>query len=261
LLDEPHLTSNQRAVVSIQLHRVRDNGAGRESIYETPVASVLEFAAAFASLGDKCPNAEIFLNGRWYPVVLNLTLLKDEAYLVERAILRACLSICDSSYSLSYRVDAQLFLDAAGQPQGRTVIDVLNQVGFRRLQTSPRDYNLKLLRAERGAREQGQVVVVSGPVLVRSPDPWYPRWSWLETRTLGSCESPRKAIVEPELEVPEQERCYQALCEKGPGVPSRLPFVRVSSTKAQRQSSICRQRCPRSWRASLRRAWNGSLAT
>ena len=57
-----------------------------------------------------------------------------------------------------------------GHRRERSIIDVLNQLGLRKLQTTPTEFNLKLLRAERMSRETGQVVMISGPVIAeRAP--------------------------------------------------------------------------------------------
>src|SRR5262249_27576770 len=91
---------------------------------------------------------------------------------------------------------------------------------------SPADFNLKLLRAERTAREHGVVVLVQGPVLA-------PARFWgsapFETRALGTPEQPRKAIVEPELEVSEDQRHYWSPYGQSEEGTTRLPFVRIFS--------------------------------
>jgi hypothetical protein len=199
----------------------------RDEVYRTSVSDPVEFGSTFMALGTRSPNCEMFLNGRWYPVALNVQFLSDRdgKHLSKGAVLQATLSLCEYGYAFSRYVSPELFLDETGQPRERTVLDVLHRFGFRGLQTPPAEFNLKLVRAERAARERGRVVLLSGPVVV-SPSAW---WHHLESRALGTPELPRRGVVEHELEVSEEARSYHAPyahCQEG---VSRLPFVRVFS--------------------------------
>ncbi|HEV3260297.1 MAG TPA: AAA family ATPase [Gemmataceae bacterium] len=227
LLDDPRLSPNQRAVVVLQVHGMGGGKDDRDFIYNTPVANPVEFGSVFMTLGSKAPNCELFLNGRWYPVTMHVQFPGDkDDYLAKGVLLQGCLSLCEFSYAVSHYVYPDLFLDDAGQRRDRTVLEVLNHFGFRRLQTPASEFNLKLVRAERAAREHGRVVLVSGPVLMHSALYW---WSRLESRALGTPELPRKAVVEPELEVSEENRSYHAPFGQNQQAVSRLPFVRVFS--------------------------------
>jgi hypothetical protein len=173
LLDDSRLTPNQRAVVAMQVYGMSDaQRVDRETVYSTRVADPIEFGSTFVVLGGRSPNCELFLNGRWYPVVLNVEFLNDKDHLTRAVVLRATLSLCESAYAVSHAVYPDLFLDEAGMPEERTVLDVLRHFGFRRLETAPAEYNVKLLRAERAAREVGRVVLVSGPVLAAARYAW-----------------------------------------------------------------------------------------
>jgi hypothetical protein len=135
------------------------------------------------------------------------------------------LSVCDCDFAFERVIHPDLFLDISGQPQERTVLEILNEFGLRGIQMSPAEFNLKMVRAERTARERGRVVLVSGPVLVNGFG-WGPPF---ESRTFGTPELPRKAVLEAELEVRDDVRSCRALygqCRHG---MSRLPFVRVFS--------------------------------
>lgn len=226
LLDDARLSPNQRAVVSMHVHGMTGETVDRDRIYETAVSGPVEFGSAFLSLGARAPNCEMFLNGRWYPIVLNIQFAQDQDHVTKAVFLQGTLSICESSYPLSYYVGHELFLDDLGQRQEQTVLDVLHRFGFRRLQTSPAEFNLKLVRAERAAREHGQTVLIHGAVLKQSELLWMLRF---ESRALGTPESPRKAVVEPELEVSEEHRNYYTPYGQVADGVSRLPFVRVFS--------------------------------
>jgi hypothetical protein len=226
LLDDARLSPNQRAVVSMQLHGMSKGLVDHERIYAMSVANPVEFGSAFLMLGSKSPNCEMFINGRWYPVIMNIQFFQDEDCLSKGVLLYGNMSLCEFGYQFSRYIYPDLFLDDDGQRVERTVLDVLHHFGFRKLQTSPAEFNLKLVRAERAARETGKVVLVGGPVIVTNSCNW---WSRFESRALGTPELPRKAVVEPELEVNEDNRNHYApYGQSQPGV-SRLPFVRVFS--------------------------------
>src|SRR5262249_53482075 len=150
----------------------------------------------------------------------------DRDHLSKTVLFQGNLSLCEAVYSICFYVCPELFLDDAAQPRERTALEILHHFRLRRLQTAAAEFNVKLLRAERAAHERGQVVLVSAPVIMDAPYCW---WSRFEARALGTPELPRKAIVEPELEVAEPNRNYHAPHgQSGEGV-SRLPFVRVFS--------------------------------
>jgi hypothetical protein len=226
LLDDTRLSPNQRAVVSMQVHGLSASRGDPQGVYETLVSSPTEFASTFTTLSGRAPNCEIFLNGRWYPVIVHAQFVQDERYVSKMVLLQAMLSFCECQHVVTYPVFNDLFMDETGQPVERTVIDVLQTFGFRRLQTSPAEFNLKLLRAERSAREQGKLVLVTGPALAYTPHWWGHRF---ESRAMGTREMPRRAIIEPELEVAEDQRHYYAPHSRNPYTPSRLPLVRIFS--------------------------------
>jgi hypothetical protein len=228
LLDDTRLSANQRAVVSMHLFGMTGKSEDFDAVYNTPVSSATEFGSTFVTLGQKTPNCEMFLNGRWYPVILAVEFLKDTGHLSKGILLKVRLSLCEINHYMIHVVYPEVFLDEAGVRRDRTVLEILAHFGFRKLQTKPGEVNLKLVRAERTSRETGKQVLVTGPVLTSSRFLWMRN---LESHALGRPELPRKAIIEPELEVCEEERSYYgAQC---PDPPSRLPFVRVYSLETK----------------------------
>jgi hypothetical protein len=226
LLDDSRLSPNQRAVVSMQVYGMNSNAVDRDAIYNMLVANSVEFGSTFVMLGTRVPNCEYFLNGRWYPVVLNVQFLKDENHITKGALLQAALSLCEFQYGIGHYVWPDLFLDEAGDRVERTVLEILHHYGFRRVQTSAAEFNLRLVRAERAAREHAKQVLLTGPVLMHAPHCW---WAPVESRALGTPELPRKAVVEAELEVNEETRHHYAPYAQNREGTSRLPFVRVFS--------------------------------
>src|SRR5262249_17887796 len=77
LLGDARLTPTQRAVVCMQVYGMKGRRADPEHVYNAVVSSSVEFGSTFATLGNKSPNCEWFLNGRWYPVILNIQFLQD----------------------------------------------------------------------------------------------------------------------------------------------------------------------------------------
>lgn len=229
LLDDSRLTPNQRAVIVMHVHGMSGNLAPqREYVYNTIVSNPVEFGSTFAMLGSKTPNAELFLNGRWYPITLNVQFLNDNRegnHLSKGVMLHGTLSMCETAFGFSRYIYPDLFLDDAGQQRERTVLQVLNHFGYRGVQAQPGEFNLKLLRAERMSRERGKQVLVSGPVVTIS-NRWLPG---PESRALGTLEMPRKCVIEAELEVAEEQRNYYAPYGGSQEGVSRLPFVRVFS--------------------------------
>jgi len=225
LLDDHRLTTNQRAAVIMHVHGMTASEVDREQIYDTRVGSPVEFGSSFALLGAQAPNGEMFLNGRWYPVTMHANFYQDYDKKT-RVSLDSVLTICERNFNLNHAVSRVLFLDDGGERRARTVREILHHFGLRGIQTRPGDFNLKLVRAERLAREVGQQALISGSVVVAEKMLW---WTGFETRALGRPELPRKGVIEPELEVVENERNYYTPSGQVLENSSRLPFVRVFS--------------------------------
>jgi len=229
LLDDSRLSPNQRAVIVMHVHGMSGgSGPQREYVYTTSVANPVEFGSSFAMLGTKTPNAELFLNGRWYPITLNVQFLNDTRegnYLSKGVLIHGTLSLCETAFGFSRYVYPDLFLDDAGQARELTVLQVLHHFGYRGVQAQPGEFNLKLLRSERLSRERGKLVLVAGPV-VTIANRWLPG---PESRALGTPEMPRKCVIEAELEVSQEQRNYYAPYGGTQEGMSRLPFVRVFS--------------------------------
>jgi hypothetical protein len=229
LLDDSRLTPNQRAVIVMHVHGMSSNaGPQRDYVYSTVVSNPVEFGSTFAMLGAKTPNAELFLNGRWYPITLNVQFLNDNRegnHLSKGVMLHGTLSMCETAFGFSRYIYPDMFLDDAGMARELTALQVLNHFGYRGVQAQPGEFNLKLLRAERLSRERGKLILISGPVVTIS-NRWLPG---PESRALGTPEMPRKCVIEAELEVAEEQRNYYSPYGGTQEGMSRLPFVRVFS--------------------------------
>ena len=231
MLDDSRLTANQRALVARHVFGMRSKNPTADEIYDSEASNPVEFGSTFATLGNKSPNAEMMLNGRWYPVIVNCQFIEDEGKIARDVVLVVNLSICEMTIPRHYYVYRDLFLDEHGCAISRTIVDVLHQYGLRRLQTLSGEYNLRLVKAERQSRETGQLMLVSGPVLLHSTSAW---WTGFESRALGTAKAPRKCIVEPELEVDHDHRSYFSHNRNDHQNLSRLPFVRLFCLEIKR---------------------------
>ncbi len=232
LLEETNLSPNERAILAL---RVRGMSAGQidlDGLYDTDAADPVEFASLLTAASRTQPNAEMFWNGRWYPVIV-LANFHQEDKLVKYASAEVQIGLGNQTMTYTRAVDPAIFLDESGSPATRTVLDVLDALGFRRLQTSPAAHNLRLVSAERQGAAVGTQVRVAGAVLERKRI-WFS--IGLGQLALGSEELPRRAVVEPTLADGEDDNEYypgRRLSGYAETV-SRLPLVRLFSLDLKR---------------------------
>lgn len=225
LLEEPRLKPNQRAVLSLHIHGITGEAPDREAVYRMETANPIEFGSTFAMLGRLQPNAELSWNGRWYPVILQTEFQEDEHKLARLVQLTATLSMGPATQTLRWPVDATIFLDETGDPTIRTVLQVIERFGLRRIQLPASQVNLRLVSAERMGASAGTQVWVKSAVLETRARFLFGRT--LAERPLGTAEAPRRAVVEPTLDDESDESSFYA--RRGADVVSRLPLVRVFS--------------------------------
>ena len=226
LLEDSKLKANQRAVLALHLYGIRESQTDRDSIYQIRVGSAIEFGSAFSMLGRQAPNVELRWNGRWYPVVAQALFQEDKQKLAKIVHLGISLGLGAETHDLRWLVDSRVFFDDTGAPTEVTVLQVLEQFGLRRVQTSPAEFNMRLVRAERLAPASGEQVWVKSAVLERQSRFWF--HPGLGERPLGTAEVPRRAIVEPSLDSNGHDGRYGF--GRAPGEStSRMPLVRVFS--------------------------------
>ena len=227
LLEVPKLSPNQRAVLALHIHGLRDASLDREQIYKIEVANPIEFGSTLAMFGRQQPNAELKWNGRWYPIVLHATFVEDEHKVVKVVHVNATLDLGDRTHSMDWLVDPSLFLGDTGATVELAVLQVIEQFGLRRVQTPPAEYNLRLVRAERLSASSGTQVWVKGAVLELESRFWFARG--LSERPLGTMDVPRRAIVEPTLDAGHTDAMYGYGYRRPGEAASRVPLVRVFS--------------------------------
>jgi hypothetical protein len=228
LLEDPKLKPNQRAVLALHIHGLRDADVDHADIYAIRVGNPIELGSAFGMFGTEKPNAELIWNGRWYPIVLRASFQEDEHKLAKIVSLEVVLALGIVSQDLSWQIEPGMFVDDKGNAVELTVLQVIEQLGLRRVQMAPAEYNMRLVRAERLAASSGTQVWVRGAVLELQSRFWFSHG--LSERPLGTPEVPRRAIVEPTLDADGGARGYQyAGYRRAREKHSRLPLVRVFS--------------------------------
>jgi hypothetical protein len=225
LLEDAKLKPNQRAVLALHIHGMRDADVGNDDIYRIRAANPIELGSAFGMFRTDQPNAELAWNGRWYPVTVRAVFQEDEQRLARIVSLQVVLALGEQSHELGWMVEPAMFLDDKGAPAELTVLEVLEQVGLRRVQTPAADYNMRLVRAERLAASSGTQVWVRGAVLELQSRFWFSRG--LSERPLGTPEVPRRAIVEPTLDLGGEHG--SGMFRRPRDAHSRVPLVRVFS--------------------------------
>ena len=225
LLDDSRLTANQRAIVALHVFGMTKSDVDRDRIYNMSVNSAVEFGSTFVLLGGRSANCELFLNGRWYPVTMGINFVQNQNNQVRNVVMYTTIRMCETSFGIHHVIYNDLFLDDVGNRRERTIGEILRQFGYRAIQMNAGDFNLKLVNSERASRDTGKQVLVTGPALTDSRGFLTTRFV---SRAMGTPEAPRKAILDPELEVEEDMRNYYSHYGDE-HVQSKLPFVRVFS--------------------------------
>lgn len=225
LMDEPKLRPNQRAAITLHIHGMQQQSQDFKAIFQVMVSSPTEFGSTFSTMGRSTPNVEMAWNKRWYPIILYAEFTQEEG-VVKNVLLRANLGIVEEQTELSWLVDPDLFLDEQGSPGEFSVQAILEKLGFRRIQQSAADFNLRLVRAERGAAEVGKQVWIRGNVMERTSRLWFGKG--MSVRPLGTPEVPRRGVVERNLELYD-DLDFRYRGERSRESSSRMPLLRIFS--------------------------------
>ena len=228
MLCETNLTPRVRTAIALHVFGMRDGSCDLPVMYDLEVESAVEFGNTLqTSVG--IPNAELFLNGRWYPVLLSVEFVEDADKQPFAVRLNCSLSIADSVFKISNFISREVFLNDFGTAAPRKVIEILESLGYRRLQTNQTEFNLRLMRAERLATESGSVVDVINSVVVPAKYSW---WRGYDIQSLGTNEMPSRGVVESALEADDSHARY-SYSHRNCEADSHLPFVRVFSLETK----------------------------
>ncbi len=231
ILREAALPNSARTAIALYVFGMDSDSLKLRDIYDSEVADPLEFGNIMQMSVSRTPNCEIYLNGRWYPVIVTVQFHENAEKVTSAVSLNYSLRFGERTFSHAQLVTRTNFIQHGNEERIRTVIEVLEEFGYRRLQTPVAEFNLRLVKAERLLNCYGRVVNVSGPVIAPSRYSW---WSGFETHALGTPDMPARCIVEPELEVGENYRSHYYGHSQGDDESrTYLPFVRVFSLETK----------------------------
>lgn len=225
-LDSGKLSGNQAALVNMEIHGVEAAKLPPEQILQQDCTSPLDFGGFWGAL-TKQHNAEVFLNGRWYPISLKIDYYepkKGEKYV----FLIATLLIAERSYNISCHVSKDYFRGDDGRRAPKKVVEILNKLGFRPITGNVVEFNLKLMNASRMI-EHGKQMNCTNSVIHFTSKGW--GGDHIDIQVLGTPTAPKRVIQEPELEAKQRDEdkysSYRSLQHDAGDEGSRLPFVRV----------------------------------
>ena len=139
--------------------------------------------------------------------------------------------LCDQSYSIGRFIDKKIFVNDSGERQGKKVIEILEEFGFRAIQEVPAEFNSRLVRAQRLMAQSGNVVVVKNSVVCLGR---YNSWfRGLEVQSLGSPTAPARCVIESELESNEDDYRYGGSYHRSSQTASPLPYIRLFSLETK----------------------------
>ncbi len=231
LLESPKLKPNERAILAVRVHGLRDKQLTDDRFYGMVVSSPLEFGSTLMAAGNSRANVELSWNGRWYPVRAVPHFHEDH---VEKKIkfvdVVVTLGMGGFHHRLQWPVDAALFMDRNGDPRDLSMLEVFQELGFRPLQVSAGEFNLRLAKAERLSAESGSQVWVRSSVLDLSQRFLFTKL--LTELPLGTPDMPRRAVVERTLESNDNDsygRGFAGNHLNSQEDTSAIPLVRVFS--------------------------------
>lgn len=217
LLDED-LSPNQRKLVAMFAI-----GTQEKIFDDTPITSPKDLSNAITVITDKAstaPNAEIMVNGRWYPVIIASEFSSQE-FFGQMCSLTTTYNFCDIADQKSWRIGSSFFVDEKGNERSYTLRELLEFLEIRPLQQDMAAFYKKCRRADYINRTHGTMFSVTNNVLIKYSYQWY---SKLDSIQFGSPIVPRKVVTENELERDQHGGYYG-----NNGKATALPFVRCFS--------------------------------
>lgn len=217
------LSDRQRSKLYIAVHGV---GATIDMICAKP-ADVQTMIAHMRVQGGY--NAEVYLNGRWYPIMVTSQLHPAHDYRPTYCTITIKAKICDPDLSRYGQLSPIDFTDDAGEPSPVSGVEILRWFNLRHVQQDTLDYDRKRARAEAFLEFSGKVMAIKGSVLTsEKPATSYGSPSFAEME-LGTREVPKKLVIDGQLEA-ARDRHTNADNDKS----TVLPFVRGFSMDLKR---------------------------
>jgi hypothetical protein len=172
------------------------------------------------------PNMEMRFNGTWYPVRLESNYEPPREWGGDHCMLTSSVEFGEHQvHSFNFTVYRSDFEDDDGQPQAKTVRDMLIERGLRLYQGGAEyvEFVKQTRHAEAVARKAGTTLAVVGKGIVQRKQNW---WSWgLQVIDAGVAERPGKVVVEHQLETEGSTTINYGYGSQK--VRTRWPFIRV----------------------------------
>jgi hypothetical protein len=218
------LTKKQREKIVLALGDVSD-------VLDMTVGTLRDLFRAVKTLHQpEEPTVEILIHSRWHPIPLSRVDLFQNAMFGNGMVIESSLQVADQQMGERWSFSDATFRDSEGNARTWKVRDLLQQCGLR--PTTPEAvaaYKDRLQRAQELEKKAAQVMATTNGVLVPNN---FLFGNSLDSISLGTEESPRQCIVEPELECRQNHhRGGYYGYEQG---PHPLPFVRLFSLDLKR---------------------------
>jgi len=196
---------------------------GDPDIHKMVITDPAQLEYAINKLGKNGQlNAEIFLNGRWYPIHLDAEY--ETGMFGTYTTLSTPLHIVNIDYTRRWYVTDRHFNDSNGRSASYTVEKILDMVGLRMFQTNIEEYRARCLKAIDNYGPAGTVKECVGPALNLGG---FMFWTMLDSIELGDKTSPRRVILERQLETKHEiDDDPEDVIPNRP-MEQNLPFIRV----------------------------------
>lgn len=214
-----NLSQNQSRTIGIFLC----GGKNDDAVFSIAVSNPAEFHSVIQRIADyKTPSVEMLINGRWYPVIINssmVQLYQGEKY----CSLGARYMIADWFNSCSFNITAEDFTDDDDKKVEKTVSELLLSCGFRKIESNISDHYEMVKRSATLRKKCGRPMAVTGTVLMAENRRWFTGTDIVE---LGTISNPGFVVIEDDMESHNNGSSNQD--------PWSLPFVRVFSLEKKR---------------------------
>lgn len=207
---------------------------GRDQLLDRPCSGVREMSyvlqAAYANDELKY-NIETKLGKRWYAMKVTHNL--QSGFMGDSIVFIANVSLSDGgdAISLRFRITENHFFDQNGDPAKVSARAAMERIGIRPLTlTDQPKLILAVQRAYELGTRVGEQVVIKGDVIAKNSS-WTSFFNPIEEIKFGTDAHPRRAIIEPELELGASNDYDLPVSSIDTVV---LPLVRVFSTDLKR---------------------------
>lgn len=171
-------------------------------------------------------NAEMQLNGRWYPVALSSQyhppMMGDSGC----TQVNANVSWVGGSYNFSWYVHAGHFSDDAGNKVELLTGQIFELLELRTLQTDMMEYTRLMRQAEKFGSQDGKLALVTNSAFMIGQH-WFMRG--IQVIPFGTEFAPRRVVIESQLEQQNTNDMYTWRRSRNNSSVSEIPVIRVFS--------------------------------